>query len=38
MDQSQDQKQGILVIQYRSESMELGGQLGPHSRQIHPSI
>jgi hypothetical protein len=27
MDQSHDQKQGILVIQYRLKNMELGGQL-----------
>jgi len=34
MDQSHDQKQGILVIQYRLKNMELGGQLGPHSQQF----
>jgi hypothetical protein len=37
MDQSQDQKQGILIIQYKLESMELGGQLVPQiDKFIHP--
>jgi hypothetical protein len=38
MDQSQDQEPKILLIQNRLRGMELGGQLGPQSRHIHPSI
>jgi hypothetical protein len=38
MIRSQDQEPGIPVIQNKLKGMELGGQLGPHNRQIHPSI
>ncbi len=38
MDQSQDQKPGILVMQNILKGMELGGQLRPQNRQICPSI
>ncbi len=38
MDQPQEQKPRIHVVYNRLRSMELGSQLGPHSRQIRPSI
>jgi hypothetical protein len=38
MDQPQDKKLGIHVVQNRFRSMELGSQLGPQSRQIRSYI
>jgi hypothetical protein len=32
MDQPQEQELGFLVVQNKFRSMELGSQLGPHSR------
>ncbi len=38
VDQSQDQEPRLFVIHNRLRGMELGGQLGPQSRHICPSI
>jgi hypothetical protein len=38
IDQSQEHELGILMVWNKLKSMKLGGQLGPQSQQIHPSI
>jgi hypothetical protein len=38
MDQTQAHEPKILVVQNRLRGIELGNQLRPHSRHIHPSI
>ncbi len=38
VDQSHDQKPRFFVVHNRLKNMELRGQLGPHNRQICPSI
>jgi hypothetical protein len=38
MDQPQEYELRIPIIHSILKVMELGGQLGPHNRQINPSI
>jgi hypothetical protein len=38
MNQSLEQEPRILVVHNRFRGMELGGQFGPQSQQIFPSI